>query len=235
MSKNAGMAMTTLVNRLVEKSGRRTKVDPEIPASFLLAEVVVRSTELVRGLVATRRPVFLGRGVRIRGKGRLRLANWVSIGSGTALDARSRNGIVMGRGSRLGRNETVTGLSRMSLLGAGLSMGDGSGLGDGFHVGTAGGVTIGDNVIAGPGLTIHSQSHLFASGATPIRDQGTTEAPVLIEDDCWIGSNVTILAGVTIASGSVVAAGSVVNRSFPPNAVLAGVPAKLVRADRAGE
>ncbi|MGF1762536.1 CatB-related O-acetyltransferase [Aliivibrio kagoshimensis] len=52
---------------------------------------------------------------------------------------------------------------------------------------------------------------------------------VIIGNDVWIGSNVTILPGVNIADGSIVAAGSVVNRDVPPYAIVAGVPAKVIK------
>ena len=54
-------------------------------------------------------------------------------------------------------------------------------------------------------------------------------APVVIEDNTWIGAKVIILSGVTIGKGSVVAAGSVVNQDVPPNSLVAGVPAKVVK------
>jgi acetyltransferase-like isoleucine patch superfamily enzyme len=54
-------------------------------------------------------------------------------------------------------------------------------------------------------------------------------APVRIADNVWIGMNATILKGVTIGENSVVAAGSVVTKSVPPNSVVAGNPANVVR------
>lgn len=53
--------------------------------------------------------------------------------------------------------------------------------------------------------------------------------PIIIENDVWIGANVTILGGVTIGNGSVVAAGSVVNKSVPPFSVVGGVPARVIK------
>ena len=52
---------------------------------------------------------------------------------------------------------------------------------------------------------------------------------VIIEDDVWIGANVTILKGVTIGRGSVVAAGAVVTKTFPPYSIIGGVPAKIIK------
>jgi len=54
-------------------------------------------------------------------------------------------------------------------------------------------------------------------------------APVKISDNVWIGMNAVILKGVTIGENSVVAAGAVVTKSVPPNVVVAGNPAQVVR------
>ena len=53
--------------------------------------------------------------------------------------------------------------------------------------------------------------------------------PVVIEDNVWLGANVTVLKGVTIGRNTVVAAGSVVTKSLPPNVVAGGSPAKVIR------
>jgi acetyltransferase-like isoleucine patch superfamily enzyme len=52
---------------------------------------------------------------------------------------------------------------------------------------------------------------------------------VVVENDVWIGRNVTLLSGVTIGRGCTIAAGAVVNKSTPPYAVIGGVPAKFIR------
>ena len=52
---------------------------------------------------------------------------------------------------------------------------------------------------------------------------------MIVENDVWIGSNVTILSGVTISRGTTVAAGAVVNRSTPPYSIVGGVPAKFIK------
>lgn len=54
-------------------------------------------------------------------------------------------------------------------------------------------------------------------------------APVIIEDNVWIGMNAIVLKGVRIGQNSVVAAGAVVAKSVPPNVVVAGNPARVVK------
>ena len=54
-------------------------------------------------------------------------------------------------------------------------------------------------------------------------------APVVIEDDVWLGTNAVILPGVRVGRGSIVGAGAVVVRDVPPFSVVAGVPARVVR------
>jgi acetyltransferase-like isoleucine patch superfamily enzyme len=60
-------------------------------------------------------------------------------------------------------------------------------------------------------------------------------APVKIADNVWVGMNAVILKGVTLGENSVVAAGSVVTKSVPPNMVVAGNPAVIVRQLRNDE
>jgi len=55
------------------------------------------------------------------------------------------------------------------------------------------------------------------------------DLPVIIEDDVWIGANVTILKSVHIGEGSVIAAGAVVTKDVPSYTIIAGVPARALR------
>lgn len=59
--------------------------------------------------------------------------------------------------------------------------------------------------------------------------EATSKGNIILKDDVWIGANVTICSGVTLGQGSVVAAGAVVTKDVPPYAVVAGVPAKILK------
>ena len=52
---------------------------------------------------------------------------------------------------------------------------------------------------------------------------------VIIENDVWIGSNVTLLMGVTVGRGATIAAGAVVNKDIPPYCIVGGVPARVIK------
>ena len=94
-------------------------------------------------------------------------------------------------------------------------------------------LSIGKKVVMGPKPTIITGDHRTDVIGVFIMDSleksQENDAPVIIEDDVWIGSNVTILKGVTIGRGSVVAAGSVVTKSCEPYSVIGGIPAKLIK------
>lgn len=90
-------------------------------------------------------------------------------------------------------------------------------------------VSVGDNVITAQNVVLSGLNHNYRDPDVPIRRQGVTTSPIVIEDDVWIGANSTVTAGVTIGRHSVVAGGSVVVKSVPPYSVCAGVPARVIK------
>lgn len=88
--------------------------------------------------------------------------------------------------------------------------------------------TMGDNVMVGPNVVMDTSRHNTDRTDIPMKRQGLSYAPIVIEDDVWIGANVVVTSGVTIGRGSIVGAGAVVTRDVPPYAIVGGVPAKVI-------
>lgn len=90
-----------------------------------------------------------------------------------------------------------------------------------------GGVDIADLVMIGPNVNIITANH----PVEPSRRRAYIEAkPIVIRENVWIATGVTILGGVTIGENSVVGAGAVVTKDVPSNCFVAGVPAKVIRS-----
>jgi len=93
---------------------------------------------------------------------------------------------------------------------------------------------IGNKVLFGPNVTIRGGIHPYYVVGRFIFDIGENEKrpeddqDIFIEDDVWVGANVTILKGVRIGRGSIVAAGAVVTKSILPYSIAAGIPAKKI-------
>jgi len=81
-------------------------------------------------------------------------------------------------------------------------------------------ITIGDYSIFGENVKIYDHNHLYRDFEIPIKNQGYSEAPIIIGKHCWIASNVVILKGVTIGNHCVIGAGCIVYENVPDYAVL---------------
>lgn len=81
-------------------------------------------------------------------------------------------------------------------------------------------ISIGSNCIFGENVKIYDHNHEYKDKSCLISKQGFSSEKIIIEEDCWIGSNVTILKGVHIGKHSVVGAGVIVYKDIPENSVI---------------
>lgn len=108
-------------------------------------------------------------------------------------------------------------------------------IGRGTHLVAHRSIVIEDDVITGPGCYVTDQNHVYADPQTPIGQQWPTDDPVVIGTGSWLGAGAVILPGTRLGRNTVVGAGAVVRGEFPDHAVLAGIPAKVVRRWTPGE
>ena len=90
-------------------------------------------------------------------------------------------------------------------------------------------VIVGNHVILAQNIVMSGLNHGYEDVNVPIHLQAVSTAPIVIEDDCWLGANVVVTAGVTIGKHCVVAAGAVVTKSIPPFSIAVGNPARVIK------
>lgn len=118
-----------------------------------------------------------------------------------------------------------------SEFGKNLTLGRGVFINIGCRFQDTGGITIGDGSLIGHGSTLTTLNHSM----DPDRRADMVPAPVVIGRQVWIGAGATVVPGVAVGDGAVVAAGAVVTKDVPAHTVVAGVPAKVVRATGFGD
>lgn len=214
----------------VLKIKKRTIVFDEAVQNNDLFSLLVRNCiAITRGLIRFRGLVLLGTAVNLRAKYNMRLGKGVFIGDYSTLDALGEKGLTIGASSSIGAFSLVKVSGTLTSIGKQINIGKNVGIGDFAHIGGAGGVTIGDDTIAGAYLSIHPENHVFSDTKELIRNQGVTRKGIEIGKNCWIGAKVTILDGAKVGDGCVIAAGAVVNGEFPDDVVIGGVPAKILK------
>ena len=88
-----------------------------------------------------------------------------------------------------------------------------------------GGIWIGDNTLIGHNAVLATLNH----DPDPAKRGNLIPSRIVIGRDVWLGANVTVLPGVIIGDCAIIAAGAVVTKDVPPNTVVGGVPAKVIK------
>ncbi len=226
---------------MIEKLIRTLKNDPDYKwesaytTRDLLSVGEVRFMQVLRGLFV--KPflkrsvglVFVGSQVKVRHGYQITAGKNLILDDNVSINALSVNGIQLGDHVSIASNSILFCTGVIAQKGTGITIGNRTGIGARAFLAGQGGIIIGDDVITGPNIQIFSENHNFDDLSQTIKAQGVTKQPTTIGNNCWIGGGVTILAGVTIGNGCVIAAGSVVTQSVPENAVVAGIPARVIK------
>jgi len=160
---------------------------------------------------------FVGKDLLVRGPYRLRNAGRIEVGESCIIDSSKESPVRLDVGNR-----------------AILKIGNGVYLNEGVYVLCNIAVTIGNRcLIASDVVILDDDGHPVDWRARhdhwPVGPEDRIGAPVIIDDNVWIGTRAIILKGVHIGSGSVIGAGAVVTHDVPPAVVAAGVPARVIK------
>lgn len=131
---------------------------------------------------------------------------------------------------RVGDNTVIKRWVCLRPYGGYINIGENCSINSFCHISGNGGVEIGNNVLIATQCVIISANHNFSDINEPISKQGEIKEKIVIEDNCWLGAGVKVLAGVTIHTGSVIGAGSVITHDIPPFSVVVGIPGKVIKS-----
>lgn len=173
--------------------------------------------------------LILGRGLVVRHPDKISIGNNVAIDDYCFMDAggSGEHGVRLADSVILSRNCIVQGKTGFVALEERVDVGSNC------VFSSVNGITVGAATIIAGNCYLGGGRYNNDDLTKPIMDQGAySRGPLVIGDGSWIGAGSTILDGVKIGRGAIVGAGSVVTRDVPDYAVVAGVPAKIMRVRR---
>ena len=227
--------MKKLFEKIIQLRNPNFKFDEGLNDYALFQFLWNQAWSMLRGLkliLLGKNPkaALLGRGVRFFNAPKINFGKFLKLGNHVYISALSKNGVTFGNNVGIGDFSRIIVSTSLNQVGDYIKIGDNVGIGEFAYLGGAGGLEIGNECIVGQYLSCHPENHVYDDINVSIRHQGVTRKGIKIGNNCWIGSKVTILDGVEIGDGSIIAAGAVVNKSFPANSIIGGVPAKLIKS-----
>lgn len=220
----------SIFQKLLLKSGKNYEIDQNIPSSFFINNIRKRIIMTVRGILKMKKRVFIGNNVKISNKKNIILGKNVTFDNHVTIDGYAKEKIIFGNNVTIGQYSKLMCTSHPSKLGKGFEIGNNSSCGQFTEFGSAGGVKIGNDVIMGSFISFHSENHNFEDPKLLIREQGVNSKGIEIGNNVWVGAKVTFLDGAKIGNNTIIAAGAVVNKEFPDNVIIGGIPAKIIKS-----
>nr|WP_297911347.1 acyltransferase [uncultured Allomuricauda sp.] len=148
-------------------------------------------------------------------------------GKGATICRRTRMDVLPWNAFELGAESTIEDFATVNNGVGAVKIGDRTRVGLGNTL--IGPVTIGNDVRLAQNIVLSGLNHNYEDVSKPIHAQGVSTAPIVVEEETWIGANTVVVAGVTIGKHSIVAGGSVVTKNVPPYSVVVGNPARVVK------
>lgn len=226
--------MKKVIEKIIQKRNPAFKFDANLNSITLIAFTWEQFWGIFRGLkllfyFKNPKMASLGKRVSFFNSSKIKFGRFLKLGNDVRLNALGKQGITFGNNVGIGSFSQIVVATSLNQIGNSIIIGNNVGIGEFAYLGGAGSLTIGDECIVGQYFSCHPENHITTDLNTSIRHQGVTRKGIKIGKNCWIGSKVTILDGVEIGDGCIIAAGAVVNKSFPANSVIGGVPAKLLK------
>ena len=223
-----------LLNLIITKiKGEKFELDERIPFSYLINFFIIKLIALFWGNIRLHsfKKVFIHPTCILKCTSKMHIGSNFRMAEYCYLDALSYDGFYCGDNVSMGFHTHIELTGSLKLLGGAMRIGNNVGLGSHGHYGTgAGSIIIGNDCIFGNYVSIHPENHIYSNNQIPIRLQGVeSRGGVVIGNNCWIGAKVIFLDGSEIGDNCIVAAGAVVNRKFPSNVIIGGVPAKILK------
>jgi acetyltransferase-like isoleucine patch superfamily enzyme len=161
--------------------------------------------------------------LKLRFRGRLRTDGIVFIGPRVRFEIGRRATVHLGRWSWIGHGSQIRAHEGEVRIGSKTVLGQECTITAYQHV------SIGRECIVADRVMLIDFDHAIADVERPIRQQGISKRDVRLGHNLWVGFGAVFLRGVTVGDNSVVGTYAVVNRDVPANAVVAGIPARVVR------
>lgn len=225
----------SVIDVLLKIAGKDNfQLAPDIDAGYILRQCWKYGWMLIRGKLFSLKyesisnNVFIGKNVKIIEKKHLTVGQKTKIQDNVYIDALSREGVLIGANVVIGRNTRIECTGGLQYVGKGMKIGNRTTFGNDCIFGAAGGIEIGDDVVAGQLIRFHSENHNYNDLSKLIREQGVSHKGIKIGNNCWIGAGAVFLDGAELGDGCVVGANAVVTKKFPNNVVVAGIPAKVI-------